>query len=282
MAESEEALLLTAAEEQRLALAIEAGVLAQEVLDGRVASSGPAGSWAGSDAASIEELRALVCAGEAARRRFVEANLGLARMVTRQLAARSAGSSADVYQEACLGLLVAVRRFDCRRGFRFATYALFWIRAYAVAATAATAADSTLSAGRAAQLRMLRGVQSQLTQSLGRAATANEVAATVGRPRRYVADLLAHRASASLTGVEAAVPDPVPAGDGATAVQLLGRLSGLRRQVLELRLGFATGRPVGYAAIGRQLELTVGRVRRLEQAALDELRDVCPYDLVES
>lgn len=281
MAESDEALLLTAAEEQRLALAIEAGVLAQEVLDGRFRSSGPDETSSGSEEASTDELRALVGAGEAARRRFVEANLGLARMVTRQLSARSAGSTADVYQEACLGLLVAVRRFDCRRGFRFATYALFWIRAYAVAATAATAGDSTLSAGRAAQLRMLRGVQSQLTQSLGRSATANDVAAAVGRPRRYVADLLAHRASASLTGVEPAVPDPV-GGDGATAVQLLGRLSGLRRQVLELRLGFATGRPVSYAAIGRQLQLTVGRVRRLEQAALDELRDVCPYDVVES
>ena len=108
--------LLTAADEVRLALQIEAGVLAEAALE--------AGGVAG---ASTAELVLVAAEGGAAWRRFIEANLGLARMVSQQAAARAGCPPADVFQEACLGLVVAVQRFDCRRGFRFGTYAWYWI-----------------------------------------------------------------------------------------------------------------------------------------------------------
>ena len=86
--------------------------------------------------------------------RFTEANLGLVHMVTRHFASRSGVNEADVFQEACLGLMVAIARFDHRRGFRFATYALFWIRAYAGTATAGMLGDLNLPTSRATQLRI--------------------------------------------------------------------------------------------------------------------------------
>lgn len=271
--------LLTPAEEQSLAATIEAGVLARESLD-----RADYRAWA-----TEAELEALEQAGECARLRFTEANLGLVRMVSRQLALRSGVAEADVFQEACLGLLLAVRRFDCRRGFRFATYALFWIRAFAGSATARMLGDLNLPTSRAAQLRSVRGVEAELTQTLGRPATAQDIAAAVGRPERWIADLLAHLPPRSLNALEPDLVDiaslPVRSADGRSdgheAMDLLGRLGGQSRQVLEMRLGFTTGEPLSYAAVARALELPVNRVRRVEAAALEELRDICPYDLAE-
>lgn len=270
--------LLTPADEHDLALTIEAGVLAREVLEKAAAT----------DVEATEaELGQLVKEGEAARLRFVEANLGLAKMVSRQLAMRSGVAEVDVFQEACLGLLLAVRRFDCRRGFRFATYSLFWIRARAGAATAGMLGDLNLPTSRATQLRAVRGVEAELTQTLKREATARDVAVAVGRPERWVADLLAHLPPRSLSRLEPEVVDATVEAQGSArtdlseAGALLNHLGGVARQVIELRLGFATGEPLGYAAVASRLRLPVGRVRRLEESALDRLRDVCPYDAVD-
>ena len=281
--------LLTATEEHELSLTIEAGVLAQEVLAGDRSLPTATG----------DELQQLVAEGEQARIRFTEANIGLAKMVARQFAVRSGVSEADVFQEACLGLLLAVRRYDCRRGFRFATYALFWIRAHAGDAAARALGDLNLPTSRATQLRALRGVETELTQTLGRSATARDVAAAVERSEDWVAEVLAHRAPRSLSQLEPDLVDTVAHGvstrqpgavaghdelggaGGTDAAALLRQLSGTARQVLELRLGFTTGEPLGYAAVGRRLQLPVGRVRRLEQTALERLRDICPYDAVD-
>ena len=136
-----------------------------------------------------------------ARRRFAEADLGLVGMVARQFATRSGVNQADVFQEACLGLLVAVTRFDFR-GFRFATYALYWIRAYAGAATARMLGDLNLPTSRATQLRALRGMEAALEQSLGRAPSARDIAGAVGRSEAWVAEVLAHAVPTSLTELE--------------------------------------------------------------------------------
>ena len=184
--------LLTAEEEVSLALRIEAGVLAASALEQDYPPPG----------ATAAELTQLAAEGEMARRRFTEANLGLVGMVARQFATRSGVNQADVFQEACLGLLVAVTRFDFRRGFRFATYALYWIRAYAGAATARMLGDLNLPTSRATQLRALRGMEAALEQSLGRAASARDIAAAVGRSEAWVADVLAHAVPTSLTELE--------------------------------------------------------------------------------
>ena len=220
--------------------------------------------------ATEAELRELVRAGERARLRFAEANLGLARMVSRQLAQRSGVAEADVFQEACLGLLLAVRRFDCRRGFRFATYALFWIRAFAGSATARMLGDLNLPTSRATQLRSVRGVEAELTQTLGRAPTAQDIAAAMGRPERWIADLLAHLPPRSLNALE---PDVVDAAvlrprsaDGQSDDQrpriCSAGSAGCPDRCWSCGWASRPGEPLSYAAVARALELPVNRVRR--------------------
>jgi RNA polymerase sigma factor (sigma-70 family) len=263
--------LLTAEQERQLAAEIEAGLFAGEALR----------SGSRPDGATVAELQQLVTEGQSAQRRFTEANLRLVRMVSHQFAARSGANEADVFQEGCLGLLTAVMRFDHRRGLRFATYALFWIRAYAGSAAARMLGDLNLPTSRATQLRAVRGVEAALTQTLGRAATTRDIAVAVGRSELWTADLLAHLPPTSLSAVEtdaqswAVTDDPGPSNEPSV---LLHRLRTLDRQVLELRLGFVTGGPLSYAEVAGRLGIAVSRVRRIEQAALEELRLLCPYD----
>ena len=129
--------LLTPADEARLARQIEAGVLARAArLGSETALSG---------LATTQELALIEEQGTQAQHRYVRANLRLVAMVARQFAVRGPLTDSDLFQEGCLGLLTAVQRFDHARGFRFSTYALFWIRAY-VGAAAAPAAGCGVAA----------------------------------------------------------------------------------------------------------------------------------------
>src|SRR5215203_5643098 len=104
---------------------MEAGVLAGERrLSGNEVSD-----------AEAAELLLIEEEGDRARLRFISANLALVSLVVRELAPRSLFPEPDLFQEGCLGLAVAVMRFDYTRGIRFATYALYWIRAYVGSAT---------------------------------------------------------------------------------------------------------------------------------------------------
>ena len=262
--------LLSAEDEVRLARQIEAGLLAREAL--------AAGRWPG---ATPTELWVLVAEGEEARHRFVQANLRLVRSVVYPSARRSRLPESDLFQEGCLGLIMAVQRFDWQRPVRFATYALYWIRAHVSAATARSLGAANLPASRAAQLRVARGVAVGLSQSLGREATLAEMAAAVGHSERWTADLLAYRVPQSLDLVEAdQLPAPGPQVEEVLdrdrpGAELLLCLDELSRRVLTLRLGFE-GDVHSYVQTARRLGLSVSRVRRLEDRALETLRSVCP------
>lgn len=259
--------LLSREEAVRLAVQIEAGVLAREV------------RLRGSPTATPEELAALEELGERARQRFVRANLRLVAMVARQAAARTRLPEADLFQEGCLGLMTAVMRFDHRRGHAFATYALVWIRSYVGAATARRLGALNLPASRAEQLRAARAIEIDLGQRLGRTPTAAEVADALGRPEPWTAALLAHRAPEPLDGLEVerswSVPAPEPVVDRDEVQLLLSRLEWPERQVLELRLGFGGDEAYSLTETARRLDVSVGRVRRLEERGLERLRAVC-------
>lgn len=261
--------LLTPEEEVQLAVQIEAGVLAADALarDARP------------DGASVEELRWLVDAGRRARSRYVQSNLRLVAMVANHAGARAGMADADLFQEGCLGLMTAVDRYDHRRGCRFATYALLWIRAYVNAATARMLGTMNLPTSRAAQLRQARGIEALLAQRLGRQPTPIELAGELGRSADWTARLLAHEHPRGLEEVEdVAMVDAelerVLVGAGAR-LELLSVLEGFDRQVIELLFGFA-GAPSTYADVSRALGVTSNRVRRAERRALDRLREVCP------
>ncbi len=209
----------------------------------------------------------------------MEANLRLVSMTAHQ-AARSAGlPDADLFQEGCLGLMIAVDRYDCRRGSRFATYGLLWIRAFTGAASARLLGTMNLPTSRATQLRHARGIEAVLAQELGRLPSAAEVAAALGRSTDWTSRLLTHEQPRGLDEVDdiAAADHDLDEvlGERVASVDLMGLLEGFERRVLELRLGFG-GEPQTYAEVARVLGVTANRVRRAERRALEQLREVCP------
>ncbi len=266
--------LLTPAEVVELQRAIEAGLLAREA---RVSGRNFAD-------ATDQELQILEETGELARQRFIGANLGLVGMISSQFAARCRLPEAELFQEGCVGLITAVERFDYARGFRFATYALFWIRAFIGAATAKHLGAMNLPTSRAVQLRAAHGLEAQLTQTLGRAPTVKELADALGRSEGWTTGLLSHQRPRSLELVDGAMLERLQSGnplEEALAEPLpvrewLARLNALDRRVLELRLGFADGEPRSYAQTARVLQISVTRVRRIEARALETLRGFCP------
>jgi RNA polymerase primary sigma factor len=266
--------LLTGSEVVELQRAIEAGLLARDARS----------SGAGFADATDQELRILEDSGELARQRFIKANLGLVGMVSRQYAARCQLPDAELFQEGCVGLITAVERFDHALGNRFSTYALFWIRAFVSAATAKLLGAMNLPTSRAEQLRAAHGVETELTQTLGRAPTLTELADALGRSQDWTAGLLSHQRPRSLELLDGATLERLHASDELNAVlaqplpvaELLQRLDDLDRRVLELRVGFADGEPRSYAYTARVLQISVTRVRRIETRALERLRGFCP------
>jgi RNA polymerase primary sigma factor len=261
--------LLTPEEEVQLARDIEAGVFAADALD---RGERP-------HHATAEELRWLVAAGGRARCRYVQANLRLVSMVAHQAGVRAGLSDADLFQEGCLGLMTAVDRYDYRRGCRFATYALLWIRAFVNAASARMLGTMNLPASRAIQLRHARGVEALLAQELGRQPSAEEVASALGRSPEWTLRLLAHEHPQGLEevvdiGVEDADLEDVLAGRG-PGVELMSVLERFERRVVELLFGFA-GEAMTYADAARTLGVSSNRIRRAERRALERLREVCP------
>ncbi|MFW6599323.1 sigma-70 family RNA polymerase sigma factor [Propionibacteriaceae bacterium Y2011] len=259
--------LLAAEDEHRLAKDIEAGVLAVAQL------RGPTDDRAGTE----EELRALVELGRRAEQRFLGANLRLVKMVSGRAAHGTHLAEEDLFQEGVCGLAVAVRRFDHRRGVRFATYALPWIRAAVTDAIAG--AETVRQASRwRAHRREVAEAEADLANTLRRQPTRRETAAALGRSPAWLASLPTNAPVVSLEvlpGLD--VVDPSSADEfadtewAASCGPLLERLPELQRRIIELRYGF-TGDPLTYVAIARGLDLGAATVRRLELQALAELR----------
>jgi RNA polymerase primary sigma factor len=254
--------------------AIEAGLLA-----GAARQSG-----SGFADATEAELAELELVGKRARQRFIRANLRLVGMVARQYASRSRLSEADLFQEGCIGLIIAVERFDHTRGYRFSTYGLYWIRALVSAAAARQLGGINLPTSRAEQLRAARGRETELVQSLGREPSVRELAEALGRSESWTARLLAHQRPQVMELVDHQGLDLGYDADDLDAVlqdqrpgrELLARLDDLGRAVLELRLGFADGHPRSLASVARTLGISPSRVRRVEERALETLRGICP------
>lgn len=273
--------LLDQESEAQLSRQIEAGVLAREA---RLSGARPHG-------ATERELLLLERLGEIAAQRYVRANLRLVSVVVRRATGFYGGfGAADLFQEGCLGLIQAVRKFDYQRGCKFSTFAMYWIRAYVNAACAGRLGELNLSTSRAARLRQLRTLQSDLAQTLGRLASAEEIGQLIGRNDVWTAELLNHQAPRSLDEIGLDALQIVDLGvdqqfeDVLTAErpgrELLEHLNNQQRAVLELRFGFADGAVHTYAEIGRRLRLPVAKVRRLERDGIEELRAHCPRQAV--
>jgi RNA polymerase sigma factor (sigma-70 family) len=277
--------LLTAAEEVELAKRIEAGVFAAELLRGADAGDRRL------PAARRRELTALAADGRAARDHMIRANLRLVVSAARKHARRGV-PFLDVVQEGNLGLIRAVEKFDYAKGFKFSTYAMWWIRQAIERGLAEQGRTVRLPAHVAEVVSKLNRIDRDLNRLLGREPTVEEVAEQAGLSVDRVVELRQiARDSVSLDtpvgddgettlGELIEDVDVLQAADIAeqraltvSLRELVATLPAREATIIGLRFGLEDGRPYTLQEVADRVGLTRERVRQLEKKALAELRD---------
>ncbi|MBC7441853.1 MAG: sigma-70 family RNA polymerase sigma factor [Ramlibacter sp.] len=291
--------LLTAAEEVELARRIEVGVLAEDRLH-RLGAPGSGGSETGSETESFrEELRWLVDDGARAMEHLICANLRLVVSIARHYVGCGL-EYPDLIQEGNLGLIRAVERFDFARGFKFSTYATWWIRQAISRARADQARTIRLPAHTVDSLILLAREQQTLRRRLRRDGTTEELSRATGLTRNRVVALQQQaRTPRSLdapvwadlgNGPERlAFGETVSDGQAPDPADLVGRalqlerletglaaLPGREESVLRLRFGLDCDRRWTLREVGALLGVTGDRVRQIEARALARLRHPSP------
>lgn len=255
--------LLTAEDEGYLARRIEAGVAAEYLLGH--------GRW--SDA----ERDLVISQGRQAWQHFLLANVRLVQKVAAAEARLSGLAFEDLFQEGCLALAVALQRFDYRRG-RFSTYALQRVQRHVSEVAATRLGALALPPSRAVRLRRVNAVAARLSQTLGREATAIEVATEVGETVDSAERLLGYRAPVCLDVSGELWQPAAPATDTdqsllrAQLPRLLCRVPFDHAEVLQRRYGLDGGDPASVESLADLLQVSPSTVRRMERHVLGLLR----------
>ncbi|WP_326730425.1 RNA polymerase sigma factor [Streptomyces phaeochromogenes] len=273
--------LLTAAEEVELARRVEAGLFAEERL--RLASD--------LDSQLALDLDKLVVMGRMAKRRLIEANLRLVVSVAKRYVGRGL-TMLDLVQEGNLGLIRAVEKFDYARGYKFSTYATWWIRQAMSRALADQARTIRVPVHVVELINRVVRVQRRMLQERGYEPTPEEVAAHLDLPSERVSEVL--RLAQEPVSLHApvgeeddvALGDLIEDGDATSPVEsaaflllrehleaVLSTLGERERKVVQLRYGLADGRPRTLEEIGRIFGVTRERIRQIESKTLNKLRD---------
>ncbi|WP_256096272.1 RNA polymerase sigma factor [Streptomyces sp. LUP30] len=273
--------LLTAAEEVELARRVEAGLFAEEKLSGA----------SDLDSELALDLDRLVVMGRMAKRRLIEANLRLVVSVAKRYVGRGL-TMLDLVQEGNLGLIRAVEKFDYARGYKFSTYATWWIRQAMSRALADQARTIRVPVHVVELINRVVRVQRRMLQERGYEPTPEEVAGQLDLPPGRVGEVL--RLAQEPVSLHApvgeeddvALGDLIEDGDAASPVEsaaflllrehldaVLSTLGERERKVVQLRYGLADGRPRTLEEIGRIFGVTRERIRQIESKTLNKLRD---------
>jgi RNA polymerase nonessential primary-like sigma factor len=272
--------LLTAAQEVELAKGIEAGVFAQHMLD----------TANDLDSTRRAELRQLVLDGHMAKNHLLEANLRLVVSLAKRYTGRGM-PLLDLIQEGNLGLIRAVEKFDYTKGFKFSTYATWWIRQAITRGMADQGRTIRLPVHLVEQVNKLARIKRDLHQTLGREATHDELAKEVGLTPEKVADLLDHARDPVSLDMPVGSEEDAPLGDfiedgeatdAESAVisgllhddlrRVLATLDEREQSVIRLRYGLDDGQPHTLDQIGKRFGLSRERVRQIEREVMAKLR----------
>ena len=283
--------LLSADEEIELAQNMEDGAVATEkinVLKGRL--DGASEEERAEIKEEIKTLQRDVDKGADAKKRLAEANLRLVVSIAKRYVGRGM-LFLDLIQEGNLGLIKAVEKFDYKKGYKFSTYATWWIRQAITRAIADQARTIRIPVHMVETINKLIRVSRQLLQELGREPSPEEIAKEMNMPVERVREIL--KISQEPVSLETPIGEeedshlgdfikddnvPVPADAAAFTLlkeqleEVLGTLTEREQKVLTLRFGLEDGRARTLEEVGKEFNVTRERIRQIEAKALRKLR----------
>ncbi len=283
--------LLSAEEEIELAKRMETGAVAREkiaILKKR--EDGATEEEIEENREEIIHLQKEADVGDDAKKRLAEANLRLVVSIAKRYVGRGM-LFLDLIQEGNLGLIKAVEKFDYRKGYKFSTYATWWIRQAITRAIADQARTIRIPVHMVETINKLIRVSRQLLQELGREPSPEEIAAEMNMPEERVREIL--KISQEPVSLETPIGEeedshlgdfiqddnvPVPADAAAFTLlkeqleEVLGTLTDREQKVLTLRFGLEDGRARTLEEVGKEFNVTRERIRQIEAKALRKLR----------